>query len=171
MKNGEDILYKGVVTFSHSMIWLCALCITFGAIYFALPPLIELMGGNFVFPTIVDMSAISFAIGISLPILLLAIKLEIQIQKDGIYVKIIPFHFSSRRIPWNGLVNYESYESSQKGINRMSIRETIAGRSYGLGGKRGVKLEFSNGKIIFIESRRPEKIIEIIKTIANKNSP
>lgn len=170
MRNEEDILYRGVVTFTHTIIWLCMLCVTFGTIYFALPPLIELFGGDFVFPTIVDISSISFATGISLPILLLSIKLKIQIRKDGIYLRIVPFHFSYRRIPWNGLVNYSSYEVGQKESNRMGMRETIAGRSYGLGGKRGIKLEFADGKTIFIESRRPEKIIGAIKTVVSKNN-
>jgi glyoxylase-like metal-dependent hydrolase (beta-lactamase superfamily II) len=170
MGNEENILYRGTITFTHSVIWLCVLCITFGAIYFALPPLIELFGGDFVFPTIVGISSISFAIGISLPILLLAIKLKIKIRKDGIHLKIVPFHFSYRRISWDDLVNYSSYEVNQKEINRMGIRETIAGRSYSLGGKRGIKLEFADGKMIFIESRRPEKIIEAIKTVVNKHN-
>jgi hypothetical protein len=166
----EDILYQGAVNFSHSLIWIAALCVTFGAIYFALPPLIELFGGDFVFPSVVDISAISFAIGIILPILLLTIKLKIQIRKDGIYLKIIPFHVSYKKIQWDGLVNYEPYRSSPKEVNRLGIKDTFAGKSYALGGRLGIKLEFANGKTIFIESRRPEKIIDVIQTINKKNN-
>jgi Family of unknown function (DUF6141) len=165
----EDVLYKGTVNFSHSLIWIGVLCVTFGSIYFALPPLIEYFGGDFVFPSIVNMSAISFAIGISLPILLLVISLKIQVRKDGIYLKIIPFQLSYRKIPWDGLVNYEPYQAGPKEQNKLGIKDTIAGRSYALGGRRAIKLEFVNGKMVFIESRRPEKIIETIKGIKNNN--
>lgn len=170
MKKTEGVLYQGTINFSHSLIWIGVLCVTFGSIYFALPPLIELFGGDFVFPSIVNISAISFAIGISLPILLLVINLKIQVKQDGIYLKIIPFQLSYRKIPWDGLVNYESYQAGQKGQNRLGIRDTIAGRSYALGGRRAIKLEFANGKTIFIESRRPDKLIEIISTIKKNNN-
>ncbi|MGI0069539.1 MAG: hypothetical protein ACREAN_04705, partial [Nitrosopumilaceae archaeon] len=66
------------------------------------------------------------------------------------------------------LTNYESYEHTQKEINKLGIRYTIVGKAYGLGGRRGVKLELANGETIFIESRKPEKIIETIKTVNNK---
>lgn len=169
MKQAEDVLYRGAVNFSHSLIWIGVLCVTFGAIYFALPPLIELFGGDFVFPFIVNISAISFAIGISLPILLLVIKLKIQIRNDGTYLKIVPFQLSYRKIPWDGLANYEPYQADSTN-NRLSIKDTLAGKSYALGGRRGIKFEFENGTTIFIESRRPEKIIEAINTINKKKS-
>lgn len=168
MKEAGNVLYRGAVNFSHSLIWLGVLCVTFAGIYFALPPLIEVSGGDFVFPTVVEISAISFTIGLALPILLLVIKLKIQIQQDGIYLRIIPFQLSYRKIPWDGLVNYESYEHHQKEVNRLGIRDTIAGKAYALGGQRAIKLVFANGKTVFIESRRPEKIIEVIKAINNK---
>lgn len=168
MKQRENVLYQEAANFSHSLIWIGVLCMTFGAIYFALPPLIEVSAGDFVFPSIVAIAAISFAIGLALPILLLAIKLKTQIRKDGIYLKIIPFQFSYRKIPLDDLVNCERYEYSQKAVNRLGIRNTIAGKGYALGGKRGIKLEFANGKTVFVESRRPEKIIGVIKTINKK---
>jgi hypothetical protein len=169
MSDTVKVLYRGSVSFSHSIVWLGVLSVTFGTFYFALPPLIELFGGDFVFPFITEISAISFAIGLALPILLLVIKLKIQVREDGIYLKIIPFQFSYKKIPWSDLTNYESYEHAQKGVNKLGMRYTIVGKAYGLGGRRGIKLELANGEAVFIESRRPEKIIETIKTVNNKN--
>lgn len=170
MEETSKVLYRGAVSFSHSLVWLGVLCVTFGAFYFALPPLIELFGGDFVFPSLAEISAISFAIGLALPILLLVIKLKIQIREDGIYLKIIPFQLSYRKIPWNDLVTYRSYEQTQKEVNRLNIRYTISGKSYGLGGRRGIQLDLANGESVFIESRKPEKIMEIIKTESSKSS-
>jgi hypothetical protein len=170
MNHTTKILYKGAVNFSHSLVWLGVMGVTFGAFYFAFPPLIELFGGNFVLPFMAEISAISFAIGLALPILLLVIKLKIQVREDGIYLKIIPFQYSYRKIPWNDLTNYEPYEHTQKEVNKLGIRYTIVGKAYGLGGRRGIKLELAIGETVFIESRRPEKIIETIKTVNNKNS-
>jgi len=169
MKETPKVLYRGAVSFSHSLIWLGVLCVTFGAFYFALPPLIELFGGDFVFPFIAEISAISFTIGLALPILLLVIKLKIQIREDGIYLKIIPFKLSFRKISWNNLATYSSYEHTPKDVNKLGIRYTISGKSYGLGGRRGLQLELTNGETVFIESRKPEKIIEIIKSVSSKN--
>ena len=170
MKETSKVLYRGAVSFSHSLIWLGVMCVTFGAFYFALPPLIELLGGDFVFPFIAEISAISFAIGLALPILLLVIKLKIQVREDGIYLKIVPFRLSFRKISWNDLVTYRSYEHTQKEANKLGIRYTISGKSYSLGGRRGLQLELTNGETVFIESRKPEKIMEIIRSVSSKNS-
>ena len=169
MKETSKVLYRGAVSFSHSLIWLGVMCVTFGAFYFALPPLIELFGGDFVFPFIAEISAISFAIGLALPILLLVIKLKIQVREDGIYLKIVPFKLSFRKISWNELATYRTYEHTQKDANDLGIRYTISGKSYGLGGHRGLQLELTNGETVFIESRKPEKIMEIIKSVNSKN--
>ncbi len=170
MDNSTKVLYKVSVNFSHSIIWLCVLCVTFAVFYFAMPPLIELFSGDFIFPFIAEMSAISFAIGIALPILLLVIKLKIQIREDGIYLKVVPFNISYSKISWQELENYEPYEYIQNEVNKLSIKYTILGKSYGLGGKRGLKLQLVNGGAVYIESRRPEKIIEMINVAKNKNS-
>ena len=168
MEETPKIVYRVSISFSHSLIWLGVLSVTFGAFYFALPPLIELFGGDFVFPFIVETSAIFFAVGLALPILLLVIKLKIQIRDDGIYLKIMPFKISFRKISWNDLANYRTYVHSQKEVNKLGIKYTISGKSYGLGGRRGLQLELKNGETVFIESRKPEKIIEIIKSVNDK---
>ena len=169
MKERSKVLYGGAVSFSHSLVWLGVLCVTFGAFYFALPPLIELFGGDFVFPFIAEISAISFTIGLALPILLLVIKLKIQIREDGIYLKIVPFQLSYRKISWKDLATYRPYEHTQNENNKLGIRYTISGKSYGLGGRRGLQLDLTNGETIFIESRKPDKIMEIIKTVSNNS--
>jgi len=169
MEDSTKILYRTASSFSHSIIWLGVLCVTFAAFYFAMPPLIELFSGDFIFPFIVEVSAISFAVGLALPILLLVIKLKVQIREDGVYLKIIPFHFSYRKILWNDISNYELYEHGQKEVNKLGIIYAILGKSYSLGGKHGLKLDLETGKTIYIESRRSEKIIEMIKTAKSKN--
>ena len=164
MEESTKILYRTASSFSHSIVWLAVLCVTFAAFYFALPPLIELFSGDFIFPFIAETSAIFFAIGLALPILLLVIKLKVQIREDGIYLKIVPFYFSYRKISWNDLLKYELYQYTEKEVNKLGIRYTILGKSYGLGGKHGLKLDLVNCNTIYIESLRSEKIIEMIKT-------
>jgi len=168
MKETTKILYRGAVSFSHSLVWLGVLGITFGSIYFALPPLIEMFNGDFVFPSIVELSAITFSIGIVLPVLLLVIKLKFQVREDGIYLKIIPFKTEYKRILWKDIATYKPYEHVQKEVNQLGLRYTISGKSYGLGGKRGLQIDLVNGDSIFIESRKPDKIIEVIKSVSHK---
>ena len=169
MESPKNILYREAQTFSHSLIWLVVLCITFGSVYFALPPLFELTGDRVPTTAVVVASSIFLAIGFILPVLLLTIKLRIQVRDDGLYVKVIPFQSSFKKISLADLKNCEPYEQRGKEENQLGLRYAISKKAYSLGGKRGIKLEFKNGQTILLESKRQEKIIQAIKNVSNKN--
>ncbi|MGB9003757.1 MAG: DUF6141 family protein [Nitrosotalea sp.] len=169
MEGPANILYREAQTFSHSFVWLVVLCITFGSVYFALPPLFELTGDRVPTTTIVVASSIFLAIGFILPVLLLTIKLRIQVRDDGLYIRVIPFQSSFKKISLEDLQNCESYEQKEKEENKLGLRYALSKKAYSLGGKRGIKLEFKNGQTIMLESKRQEKIIQAIKDVSNKN--
>lgn len=164
-----NVLYREASLFSHSAIWLVVICITFCSVYFALPQLFAIESDTSPTIGVVIASSVFLAIGFILPILLLVIKLRIQVQNDGLYVKIIPFHFSFKKISLEGLQNCESYMPQGKEKNKLSLRNAISKKAYSLGGRRGIQLEFKDGKIILLESKRPEKIIQAIKAASNLN--
>ncbi|MGI0047189.1 MAG: DUF6141 family protein [Nitrosotalea sp.] len=169
MESQKDILYKEALTFSHSLIWLVVLCITFSSVYFAVPQLFEIASDRSPTMDVIIGSSIFVAVGFILPILLLAIKLRIQVRCDGLYIKIIPFKPSYQKISLSGLQNCEPYEQREKEKNKLGLMHAISKKAYSLGGKRGIMLEFKNGETILVESKRPEKIIEAIKTASSKN--
>ncbi len=169
MENQKDILYREAQTFSHSLIWLAVLCITFGSVYFGLPQLFEIASDRSPTTIVIIGSCVFLAIGFILPTMLLVIKLRIQVRNDGIYIKIIPFKFSFQKISLSGLKNCETYEQKEKEKNKLGLLCAISKKAYSLGGKRGIILEFQNGETIMIESKRPEKIIQAIKTASSKN--
>ncbi|MGH2611454.1 MAG: DUF6141 family protein [Rhabdochlamydiaceae bacterium] len=169
MESPTNILYREAQTFSHSLVWLAVLCITFSSVYFALPLLFEMTGDRSPTTTLVIASSIFLAIGFILPVLLLAIKLRIQVRDDGLYIRVVPFQSSFKKISLADLQNCEPYEKMEKGENKLGLRYAISKKAYSLGGKRGIKLEFKNGQTILLESKRQEKIIQAIKDVSNKN--
>jgi hypothetical protein len=169
MESPTNILYRETQTFSHSLVWLVILCITFSSVYFALPPLFEMTGDRAPSTTIVIASSIFLAIGFILPVLLLTIKLRIQVRDDGLYIRVIPLQSSFKKISLADLQNCEPYEQREKEENKLGLRYAISKKAYSLGGKRGIRLEFKNGQTIMLESKRQEKIIQAIKNVSNKS--
>lgn len=164
-----NALYREANLFSNSAIWLIVIGITFCSVYFALPPLFAIESDKAPATGVVIASSVFLAVGFILPVLLLVIKLRIQVRNDGIYIKIIPFHFSFKKISLEGLQNCEPYMPQGKEKNKLSLSNAISKKAYSLGGRRGIKLEFKDGKIILVESKRPEKIIQAIKAASNLN--
>lgn len=169
MEDPTNILYRETQTFSHSLVWLAVLCTTFSSVYFALPPLFELTGDRVPTTAVVVASSIFLIIGFILPVLLLTIKLRIQVRDDGLYVRVIPFQSSFKKISLADLQSCESYEQREKEENKLGLRYAFSKKAYSLGGRRGIKLEFKNGQTIMLESKRQEKIIQAIKDVSNKS--
>lgn len=169
MERSENILYRESQIFSHSLVWLGVLCITFGSIYFGLPPLFEVASDMAPAVGTVVGSIVFLSAGMILPILLFIIKLKIQVRTDGIYIKIIPFQITFRKISLDDLINCESYDHLEKTENKLGLKHLLTKNTYSLGGKRGIKLDFKGGKTIFIESKRQEKIIKAIRNASTQN--
>ncbi|SRR5579885_21758 len=163
----SSILYREANFFSNSIIWIVVICITFCSVYFALPQLFAIESDKSPSTVIVIASSIFLAIGFALPIILFAIKLRIQVRDDGLYVKVTPFQISFKKISLEGLQNCEPYMPQEKEENKLGLWYAISKKSYSLGGKRGIRLEFKDGRSVLLESKRPEKIIQAIKTACN----
>lgn len=155
----SSVLYREVNHFSHSLIWLVVICITFCSVYFALPQLFAIGSVNSPSDFIVVMSSIFLTIGFVLPTFLLAIKMRIQVRTDGLYVKIVPFHMSFRKVSLADLKNFEPYMPQGKEENKLGLRYAVAKKAYAVGGKRGIRLEFKDGRVVLLESRFAEKFI------------
>ncbi|HJU14537.1 MAG TPA: DUF6141 family protein [Candidatus Nitrosotalea sp.] len=163
---GSEVLYREANLFSHGAIWLAVICLTFSSVYFALPQIFAMASDRSPPTATVIGSSAFIAVGFALPVLLLTIKLRIQVRSDGLYVKVLPFHFSFKKIPLAGLQSCEPYMPSGKGQNMLGLLSAVSKKSYSLGGRKGIRMEFKDGHVVFLESRRPEKIAQAIKTAA-----
>lgn len=164
---GSEVLYREANHFSHGAVWLAVICLTFSSVYFALPQLFAMASDRSPPYGVIVGSSVFIAVGFALPILLLAIKLKVQVRHDGLYIKMLPFHFSFKKINLSGLRNCEPYLQSGKGENMLGLVQALKKKSYSLGGRKGIRIEFDDGRVVFLESRRPEKITHAIKTAAN----
>ena len=147
-----------------------SIIVFFCSIYFGLPQLFAIGSANPPSDMTVVVSSIFLAVGIILPVFLLTIKMRIQVRKDGLYVVILPFHLSFKKISLAGLQNCESYVPKEKEENKLRLKYALLKKAYSVGGRRGIRLDFSDGRVMMIESRRPEKIVEAIKTATGRQN-
>ncbi|MDE1763574.1 MAG: hypothetical protein KGH88_04930 [Thaumarchaeota archaeon] len=165
----KDILYREAHLFSHSVTWLVVICITFCSVYFALPPLFSIESDMAPTQLVVVASSVFLAVGFIFPVLLLTIKLRIQVRNDGLYVKVTPFQLLFKKISLAGLQNCEPYVPTEREKNKLGLKYAISKKAYSLGGKRGLRLEFKDGRVVLLESKRPEKIIQAINAASKTN--
>jgi Family of unknown function (DUF6141) len=106
---------------------------------------------------------IGLVFGIALPVLFLVGNLTVEVRSDGLYYRFFPFHWSFRRISGETLVKHEvrSY-SPIRDYGGWGIRYGRGGKAYNVSGKRGVMLEFSDGRNLLIGSQKPEDLASAI---------
>lgn len=98
------------------------------------------------------------------------IRLETVIRNRAVYVRFYPFQRSFRMFPLDVVGNFHIRE-----VKIMSKRRTFKpfGRhlAFYMFGKYGVQLEFINGRSLFIGTKKPREIIEVLEQLMhNKNS-
>ncbi len=103
-------------------------------------------------------------------IFLVTIKLRTRITEKGIYYRFYPFQFKTTLIEWHELKDayireYNSFhEYGGWGIRTGSLR---TGRAINTSAScnKGLQLQFNDGKLLLIGTKRPEEILMIVNTI------
>jgi hypothetical protein len=101
---------------------------------------------------------------------LMSIKLKTRITDAGIYYRFSPFHFKEREIEWHELKDaymreYNSFlEYGGWGI-RTGAPKTGKAINTSASGREGLQLQFNDGKLLLIGTRRPDEIQEIINKV------
>lgn len=99
-------------------------------------------------------------------------KLKTRIDEKGIYYQYLPFHFSSRFIPWNSISkcyvrNYNAIlEYGGWGL-KFSFRKN-KGKSFTVKGDIGLQLLLKNGKHLLIGTQKKEEIQRTLETYRDK---
>ena len=103
-------------------------------------------------------------------IFLFAIKLKTRINEIGIYFRFYPFQFKETEIEWQELTdaymrNYNSlFEYGGWGIRKGTAKTGMAINS-SASSTRGLQLQFNNGKLLLIGTKKPDEIHQILDVI------
>lgn len=111
-------------------------------------------------------TALLIITGISLftTILFMAIRLETQIKKDGVYVKFFPLHLKYRHYFWSGLSKCYVRKYSPLGeFGGWGLRYGATGKAYNISGNQGLQLEFANNKKLLIGTKKPIELAEALR--------
>ena len=101
--------------------------------------------------------------------LVLLCRLETTVRPDGLYIRFYPFHLSDRKIPLEILVSVRAltYRPIME-YGGWGLRFGKGGRAYNISGRKGVRLEFADGKHLLIGSQRSEELAAAIETLWQK---
>jgi hypothetical protein len=96
----------------------------------------------------------------------LAVRLVTEVRSDGVYVKFTPLHRSFHRIPWRNIdaVTDTTHEPMEYGGWGWGIRvnPTGAKKAYRISGDSGVEIRRTDGRDLFVGTRRPSELVETI---------
>lgn len=100
--------------------------------------------------------------------LFLSIRLETFIKKDGIYVRLFPFHAALKHYHWDQLQKvYVRQYAPIKEYGGWGLRSGWGGKNhaYNISGDMGLQLEFSDGKKLLIGTSKPEQLTACLNTL------
>lgn len=101
-------------------------------------------------------------------LILVIIKLETIIKKEGIHIRFFPFHIKYRQYAWSDIskLYMRKYDAiSEYGGWGIRINLRGKGKAFNVSGNNGLQLEFKNNKKILIGTQKPEELIKALKKI------
>jgi Family of unknown function (DUF6141) len=101
-------------------------------------------------------------------ILVLNMRLDTLIKKDGIYVKFFPFHWSFKKFSWEQIsLCYIRKYSAITEYGGWGIRLGLfgKGKAWNVSGDKGLQLEFTNKKKLLIGTNQPEALAATLEKI------
>ena len=102
---------------------------------------------------------VSTAVCLGVLVLIWICRLETEVRRDGLFVRFFPFHQQERKIKLEGLSSFGAVEYRPIWeYGGWGMRWRPGGRAYNVRGRRGVKMEFENGKHLLIGSQRAEEL-------------
>jgi Family of unknown function (DUF6141) len=103
-------------------------------------------------------------------IFLISIKLKTRITDTGIYYRFIPFQFKEILIEWHELKDayiraYDSFNEYGGWGIRTGSTKTGKAINTSASSSTGLQLQFNDGKLLLIGTRRPEEIQLILDAV------
>lgn len=107
-----------------------------------------------------------------LTLLMYFFRLSIRITPNRLLVKVFPFHWKYRSFPIKDIAKI--FVKDRK-LNRLNLGRGIGVsfdgkyQSFVSGNDRGIEIHFSNGKIVFLGTKNPERLMSILLNIKKEN--
>jgi hypothetical protein len=103
-------------------------------------------------------------------IFLISIKLKTGITETGVYYRFIPFQFTETVIEWHELKDayireYNSFHEYGGWGIRTGASKTGKAINTSASSNKGLQLQFNDGKLLLIGTRKPEEIQLILDTV------
>ena len=98
-------------------------------------------------------------------LILIALRLNTKINKEGVYFQLLPFQFKGRLITWNEVASSEVRRYSPiKEYGGWGYRYGFKnGKAYNVSGNMGLQLVLKNGDRILIGTQKPEELETYLK--------
>jgi len=158
----QQILFEESQRFNQWWLWLIIL----GSVGFAMYANIQTIQSD---ESLVSWTKLSLIIPILLiPSLFYFLMLKTRIEKNGIYVRFIPFHWKEIFIAWDQLETCSVRTYSPLGeYGGWGIKYGLggAGKVYNVSGNQGLQLVFKDGARLLIGTQKPQELQEIIHTM------
>jgi hypothetical protein len=159
----QNVLFEESQRFNQWWLWLIIL----GSMFFALYANIKTIQSD---ESLVSWTKLSLIIPIlMIPTLFYFLMLKTRIEKNGIYVRFIPFHLKEIFIAWDQLDSCQVRTYSPLGeYGGWGIKYGLggAGKVYNVSGNQGLQLVFKDGSRLLIGTQKPQELQEIMNKMA-----
>lgn len=151
----DDVLFFEIQRFNQWWVWL----ILVGSSVLALFPILTHdHQGHTAFGVI--------TIAVLVAILLMTLRLETKIKRDGIYVRFFPIHLKFKHYAWEKLKkSYVRRYSAILEYGGWGLRYGLFGRgkAYSVSGNQGLQLELLDGGRLLVGTKKPNELTETLK--------
>jgi hypothetical protein len=97
-------------------------------------------------------------------VLLVAMRLEVEVHKDGLFIRFVPF--VRRKVLWSDLKSFTAREYNPlRDYGGWGIRYGGKGKALNVSGNRGVQLELKNGERLLIGSQRADELAATMRLV------
>lgn len=101
--------------------------------------------------------------------LIYSIKLETKITEQGVCVRLFPLGFSFKFYPFSNMAAcYVRKYHPVREYGGWGYKGRPGNRALSIWGDRGLQMEFPNGNKLLVGTRRPQEIMEILKSLQSK---
>lgn len=150
----SDSIFEEEQSFDQAWIWLLLALQTL----LIMVPVIFTGQGFWVILVAAGAMALSLA-------LMGSIKLRTRIDDEGVYYRMIPFHWNEKMIPWSEIDSvFVRQYSPIKEYGGWGIRFGRNGTAFNIRGNKGLQIVKKNGKRILLGTDKPDEIAKLLET-------
>ncbi|HZK64135.1 MAG TPA: DUF6141 family protein [Puia sp.] len=147
--------------------WLWIILIALDA-YFLFAVFKRVIGKNSFGDKPMSNEVLLFTIGtmLFLPLFFYILRLDTEINSNGIYIRFFPFHLSYKKYAWDEIeACFVRQYNPIAEYGGWGIRLGLfgKGRAFNVSGNKGIQLVFKNDKKLLIGTSKPEEALEAIK--------